>query len=126
MHYWSEGLGRRQLIINLEKSRLDNKGEFLELSGVVDAPAPWEYEIEVEFDDWKAILETAVKRDTGTFLVQRASGGQLLAIIGGLLRFMLMLALYRGLHLLGPGAARWTAAPEVSADADAPVVSKGQ
>lgn len=125
MHYWSEGLGRRQLIIDLAKSRLENKSSFLELSGVVDAPAPWEYEIEVEFDDWKAILETAVKRDTGTFLVQRATGGELLAIIGGLLRFILMLALYRSLHLLGVGAAA-APAPEAPTEAEASAVSKGQ
>ncbi len=101
MHYWSEGLGRRQLIINLAKSKLTRKADFLELSGVVDAPAPWEYEIEVEFADWQAILTTATRPETGAFLVQRSSMRELIAIATGLGQFLAVLAWYRMRHLLG-------------------------
>ncbi len=101
MRYWSEGLGRRELVIDLEKSKLTRKPNFLELSGVVDSPAPWAYEIEVEFDDWKAILETAAKPETGTFLVQRASWGVLLRIAAGLSKFIIILAFFRIRRLVG-------------------------
>lgn len=101
MRFWSEGLGDRELVINLERADLANREERLELSGVVDAPAPWEYNIKMQVEDWAAILKTAVRPDTGAFIASRASLGQLVRIFGGLVAFVLMLALYRLRRQLG-------------------------
>lgn len=101
MRFWSEGLGDRELIINLDRADLTAKEDRLELGGVVDSPAPWEYNIKMKFEDWAAILKTAARQDTGEFIASQASIPLLLRIFGGLLGFVLMLAFYRLRRLLG-------------------------
>ncbi|MFO1254749.1 MAG: hypothetical protein U1E37_03685 [Sphingomonadaceae bacterium] len=95
MRFWSEGLGDRELVIDLDRADLAAVDDRLELSGVVDAPAPWEYNIKMQVDDWAAILETAARPDTGDFIATRASVSQLVQIFGGLVGFVAMLAFQR-------------------------------
>ena len=59
MRFWSEGLGERQLVMNLGKSHIKRLDEVMLLSGVVDSPAPWEYEVKINRADWAKILDTA-------------------------------------------------------------------
>ena len=101
MRFWSEGLGDRELIINLECASMAAVEDRLELSGVVDAPAPWEYNIKMHVDDWVAILETAARPDTGGFIATRASPAQLVQIFGRLLGFVAMLSFHRLKRMLG-------------------------
>lgn len=101
MRFWSEGLGDRELVINLDRADLVAKEDRLELGGIVDSPAPWEYNIKMKFEDWAAILKTAARPDTGEFIASRASVPLLIRIFGGLLGFVLMLAVYRLRRLLG-------------------------
>lgn len=101
MRFWSEGLGDRELVINLDRAELSAKEDRLELGGVVDAPAPWEYNIKMRVDDWAAILTTAARPDTGVFIASRASAPLLIRIFGGLVVFVVMLAIYRLRRRLG-------------------------
>jgi hypothetical protein len=101
MRFWSEGLGDRELVIDLERASLTAVEDRLELGGVVDAPAPWEYNIKMQVDDWAAILQTAARSDTGGFIASRASVTQLVQILGRLVGFVVMLAFHRLKRLIG-------------------------
>lgn len=116
MRFWSEGLGDRELVIDLERTSLTAVEDRLELGGVVDAPAPWEYNIKMQVDDWAAILHTAAHPDTGGFIASRASAAQLMQIFGGLVGFVAMLALHRLKRLIGMDGGAGTVAVDNGAD----------
>lgn len=128
MRFWSEGLGDRELVINLDRADLAAKEDRLELGGVVDAPAPWEYNIKMQVDDWAAILKTAARPDTGEFIASRASLQLLIRIFGGLVVFVVMLAVFRlrrrlGLDRTAP-AEQAAAAPAGASITEARVASR--
>ena len=101
MRFWSEGLGDRELVMGMDRAKLDRKPESLSLTGVVDSPAPWEYEVKMGFDDWQVILRTAARADTCAFIAKRADFATLLAIVFALARFVALLSGYRLARVLG-------------------------
>lgn len=101
MRFWSEGLGDRQLIMNLSKAHISRQGEIMLLSGVVDSPAPWEYEVKIQRDDWAKILETAATNEASTFISTHTTFVQLLGMAWSIVVFVVLLAWFRARHLLG-------------------------
>ena len=73
MRFWSEGLGDRQLVMNLSKAKIKRTDEIIMLNGVVDSPAPWEYEVKINQNDWVKILETAVTPEACGFIANQAT-----------------------------------------------------
>ena len=106
MRFWSEGLGERQLVMNLGKSDIKRHGELMMLSGVVDSPAPWEYEVKIQREDWQRILETAVTKDACGFIARRATLAQLVAMAWSIAVFVVMLSWFRAIRLMGFGEER--------------------
>jgi hypothetical protein len=101
MNFWSEGLGAQELIMGLDRSKLARKGDAIVLTGIVDAPAPWEYEVKVHYQDWTTILRTATSKDASTFI---ATSVGLLSIVKMALliaKFIVLLALYRFMAIMG-------------------------
>ena len=105
MNFWSEGLGDRELVMALERAKIEQRGDIVVLSGVVDSPAPWEYEVKMQREDWTAILRTATRPETGAFIVTAAPLGVMMAMVGSVVRFIFGLAWRRAVRVLtGHGA----------------------
>lgn len=102
MRFWSEGLGDRELVMGLGRAKVERKGDIMLLSGIVDSPAPWEYEVKIDFADWQTILKTAVSKDACTFIGGRAGLLVLAAMGWSIVKFVVLLAYYRLLRRLAP------------------------
>lgn len=100
MHFWSEGLGDSELIIGLDRAKIDLKGDCVSLTGVVDSPAPWEYEVKIHFADWEKILTTATCRETCDFVVTHMRVKDLASMAWSILKFLVLLAGYRVARVL--------------------------
>jgi len=109
MRFWSEGLGDRELVMGLGKAKIERKGDVMLLSGIVDSPAPWEYEVKIQYADWETILKTAVSKDACGFIARHASLGMLLAMAWSIVKFVVLLAWFRALRLLTPSRAQCVA-----------------
>jgi hypothetical protein len=101
MHFWSEGLGDSELVMGLDRAKLDRKGDFVTLTGIVDSPAPWEYEVKVQFDDWITILHTATSKEACDFIAQHMSVGALIGMAWSIVKFISLLAVYRFARVVG-------------------------
>lgn len=101
MRFWSEGLGERQLVMNLGKSHAKRQGEVMMLSGVVDSPAPWEYEVKIHRNDWAKILDTAATKEACGFIATHTTFAQLVSMAWSIAVFIVLLAWFRALRLLG-------------------------
>lgn len=101
MRFWSEGLGDRELVMSLGKSEIERKDDVMMLSGIVDSPAPWEYEVKINHADWETVLKTAVSKDACGFIGRRARFGQLAGMARSIVKFVLLLGYFRLLRLLG-------------------------
>lgn len=113
MRFWSEGLGERQLVMNLSKSHIKRQDEIMLLSGVVDSPAPWEYEVKIQRDDWAKILDTATTKEACDFIATHTTFAQLLGMAWSIVVFVVRLAWFRARLLLG-----FTVAQEPMASAE--------
>jgi hypothetical protein len=106
MHFWSEGLGDGELVIGLDHAKVDSKGDSVVLSGVVTAPAPWEYEVRIQYPDWSKILSTATSREACDFIALHAPLTGLAGMAYSVLKFIVLLAFYRLLRFFGFGSAQ--------------------
>lgn len=101
MRFWSEGLGERQLVMDLSKAHIKRQAEIMLLSGVVESPAPWEYEVKIQRDDWARILETAATKEACNFIATHTTFVQLLQMAWSIVAFVVLLAWFRARHLFG-------------------------
>jgi hypothetical protein len=99
MDFWSEGLGDRNLVINLDKSEVGTEGDAVILTGVVDAPADWAYKVTMETDDWTTVLRTATSPEARDFLSSGVGFGKILGMGWWMTQFILLLAVYRFVRL---------------------------
>ncbi len=121
MHFWSEGLGDSELVIGLDRAKLDRKADIIALTGVVDSPAPWEYEVKIQFEDWIKILRTATSKEACDFIAGHAGIASLGHMGWSIVRFVVLLAYYRLWHILAPASGK--KAPLNSPDGTAPKTS---
>ncbi len=101
MRFWSEGLGDKELVMGLDRAKLDRKGDRMSLTGVVDSPAPWEYEVQMQFEDWSAILRTATSKGACDFLATHVGLGDLVGIVLSIVKFVVLLGWFRAARLMG-------------------------
>ncbi|MCK9502948.1 MAG: hypothetical protein M0Q95_02030 [Porticoccaceae bacterium] len=101
MNFWSEGLGSRELVMGLDRSELERNEKGVVLTGIVDAPAPWEYEVVVHLDDWRAILNTATSREAGDFIAKSVGLGMALKMGWYIVKLIVLLGLYRLPRMMG-------------------------
>ena len=100
MHFWSEGLGDSELVMGLDRARLERNGDYVVLTGVVVSPAPWEYEVKVQFDDWITILRTATSKEACDFIASHMGIGAVAAMAWSIVKFVALLATYRFVRLI--------------------------
>jgi hypothetical protein len=108
MRFWSEGLGDQELVMGLDRAKLERKGEFMSLTGVVDSPAPWEYEVQMRFEDWSAILTTATQKGACDFLATHIGVRDLVGIVWPIAKFIILLGWFRAVRLMGLAGGRET------------------
>jgi hypothetical protein len=101
MHFWSEGLGDKELVMGLGRAELDRKGDVISLTGIVDSPAPWEYEVKIKFADWITILNTATSIEACDFIAAHVRVGPLVGMARNIAKFVVLLAFYRLARLAG-------------------------
>lgn len=106
MRFWSEGLGDKELVMGLDRATLDRRGDHMSLTGVVDSPAPWEYEVQMQFEDWSAILRTATSKGACDFLATRVSMRDLAGIVLSIAKFIVLLGWFRVARRLGLAGGR--------------------
>jgi hypothetical protein len=73
----------------------------ISLTGVVDSPAPWEYEVKIQFADWVTILSTATSRDACDFIAAHVRLPMLVRMAWSIVRFVVLLTIYRAVRLAG-------------------------
>jgi hypothetical protein len=101
MRFWSEGLGDQELVMGLDRATLDRKGDCLSLTGVVVSPAPWEYEVQMQSEDWSAILRTATSKGACDFLGTHVSLRDLVGMVLSIVKFVVLLGWFRAARLMG-------------------------
>jgi hypothetical protein len=101
MRFWSEGLGDKELVMGLDRAKLDRKGDRMSLTGIVDSPAPWEYEVQMQFEDWSAILRTATSKGACDFLATHVGLRDLVGIVVSIVKFTVLLAWFRAARRMG-------------------------
>ena len=115
MHFWSEGLGDRELVMGLGRAKIERKADIILLSGIVDSPAPWEYEVKIQFADWVTILKTATSHDACDFIAAHVCVPMLARMAWSIVRFVVLLTIYRAAHLTGLCRKAPAALPEAGA-----------
>ncbi len=59
MEFWSTGLGKRSMAIDIGSEEVKVADDVVLLSGMVKPPLSWRYTITMDTDDWTEFLETA-------------------------------------------------------------------
>ncbi|MDD5175023.1 MAG: hypothetical protein PHQ05_01190 [Sterolibacterium sp.] len=101
MEYWSEGLGEANMVLGLGPAVVNRGENAVILTGVCDAPAPWEYKVTVMFEDWAAVLQTATSKEAADFLVHSVPFVTILGMGWWMVKFVVMLAFFRGAKAVG-------------------------
>src|SRR5208282_6404625 len=101
MEYWSEGLGEANMVLGLERAIVNRAGDAIALTGVCDAPAPWEYKVTVKLEDWATVLRTATSQEACDFLSHSVPFGMILSMGWWMARFVLLLAAFRFAKAVG-------------------------
>lgn len=115
MHFWSEGLGDSELVMGLGRAKIERKADLISLTGVVVSPAPWEYEVKIQFDDWMTILKTATSRDACDFIAAHVRLAMLARMALSVVRFVGLLMFYRMAWLVGDSDSVPAVLPEANA-----------
>lgn len=82
------------MVIGLDRSALAAEEKAIVLTGVCDAPAPWEYRVTVFPDDWRAVLRAATSPQASEFFVRSVGFGTLLRMGGYFILFLARLSWY--------------------------------
>ena len=103
MEFWSEGLGKRTLVVDFKKSTYDIEGEEEIIKGIVDAPADWNYTVRVARDDWVRILEIATSSDVVGFLANGARIGVLIRMGWFIMKLLVLVGAFSIGKVVGRG-----------------------
>jgi hypothetical protein len=120
MEFWSKGLGRRSLVLELGKERVEADAEQVALSGNASAPVTWSYIMYLGRRDWTEFFELALRPEMASYLLCRRRLGALLRLTAFLVRFVVLYAIALGRVRLGAakGPSGVTAAPDLDARAE--------
>jgi hypothetical protein len=101
MKFWSEGLGKRDLVMELAEASLDREGEGIILTGTIHQPAEWAYKVTMGRSDWNVVLTTATSAEACTYLSRSVSVAKILSMGIWVVKFILLMGFYRLGSLLG-------------------------
>jgi hypothetical protein len=117
MEFWSKGLGRRSLVLELGSEKVEADAQRVALSGNVAAPVTWNYIMYLEPRDWTRFFELALRGEMATYLLCRRRATALLRLTAFLGRFavLYLLALVRVWLRLAHEPAGVSVAPDPTA-----------
>jgi hypothetical protein len=95
MRFWSDGLGKRDLVMELSDAALDREGEAIILTGTIHQPAEWAYKVTMELGDWTTVLATATSPQACEYLSRAVKVTTILGMGLWVVKFILMMAVYR-------------------------------
>ena len=101
MDFWSKGLGRRSLVMELGQDKVECDGAQLLLSGTVKAPVNWAYIMYLPPEDWREFFRTALRPQCATFLLAKDHLRTLLWLMWFLVRFIPLYSFALGRAALG-------------------------
>jgi hypothetical protein len=101
MKFWSEGLGKRDLVMELAEADLDRDGEAIVLTGTIHQPAEWAYKVTMGLSDWKVVLTTATSSEACTYLSRSVSVAKILSMGIWVVKFIFLMGFYRLGSVLG-------------------------
>jgi len=101
MKFWSDGLGKRELVMELSESSLDREGDAIILTGMIHQPAEWAYKVTMGLGDWTTVLKTATSAEACTYLTRSVSVARILGMGFWVVKFILLMGLYRIGSLIG-------------------------
>jgi hypothetical protein len=120
MEFWSKGLGRRSLVLDLGRERVEADVDQVALTGNVSAPVTWNYIMYVDARDWTELFDLALRREMASYLLARTRLGALARLTAFLFKFLALYlgALARVWLRLAPEPSGVTVAPDLRARAD--------
>jgi len=101
MEFWSAGMGKKHLVLGLDKTKYEVDGEEMILTGVVDAPADWNYEVKMTREDWVNVLKIATSSEAGQFLENSVGMRRLMQMASSILKFTILLATFKMAKAVG-------------------------
>lgn len=101
MRFWSDGLGKRDLVMELRDAALDREGEAIILTGTIHQPAEWAYKVTMELGDWTTVLKTATSTEACAYLSSSVSVARILGMGLWVVKFILLMGAYRIGSLIG-------------------------
>ena len=120
MEFWSKGLGRRSLVLDLGSETVEADAQRVALAGKVSAPVTWSYILYVEPSDWRELFELALRREMASYLLCRPRVRALARLAALLFRFvgLYLWALLRVRLGIGADPAGIRVAPDLEARAE--------
>jgi hypothetical protein len=88
MEFWSKGLGRRSLVLDLGAERVEADAERVALSGHASAPVTWSYIMYLGGSDWTDFFRLALRSEMASYLLRRRRLAALLRLTAFLVRFV--------------------------------------
>ena len=101
MKFWSEGLGKKDLVMELADADLEREGDAIILTGTIHQPAEWAYKVTMGLSDWNVVLTTATSTEACTYLSRSVSVAKILSMGIWVVKFIFRMGLYRLGSLLG-------------------------
>ena len=101
MKFWSEGLGKKDLVMELADADLERDGDAIILTGTIHQPAEWAYKVTMELSDWTVVLTTATSAEACAYLSRSVSVARILGMGVWVVKFIVLMGLYRLGSVLG-------------------------
>ncbi len=101
MNFWSEGLGKRDLVMDLDEAALDRAGDAIILTGTIHKPAEWAYKVTMRQEDWKVVLKTATSAEACAYLSRSVSVLKILSMGLWVVKFIVLMSAFRIGSLIG-------------------------
>lgn len=101
MRFWSDGLGKRDLVMELSDAALNRESEAIILTGTIHQPAEWAYKVTMELGDWTTVLSTATSPQACEYLSRSVKVTRILGMGVWVVKFILLMAVYRLGSLVG-------------------------
>jgi len=101
MEFWSAGMGKKHLVLGLNKAKYEVEGEEMVLTGIVDAPANWNYRVTMTREDWVNVLGIATSSEAARFAINSVARGSLLRMALSILKFSALLTIFKAMRMVG-------------------------
>lgn len=104
MEFWSKGLGRRSMVIDIGTEHVEDAGNELVMTGTVKAPVNWNYIISMERKCWEDFFQVALSRSLARYLASPDKISLFVSLTAHVLVFLVRYPIVWAVGLLRPSA----------------------